>query len=49
MSEPTTSRSGCALMLGVLLVVIGSILLAGNLFEFSLLGFWTQALVWFSV
>ena len=49
MSEPTTSRSGCALMLGVLLVVIGSILLAGNLFEFSLLGFWTQALVWFSL
>ena len=49
MSEPTTSRSGCALTLGVLLVVIGSILLAGNLFGFSLLRFWTQALIWFSL
>ncbi len=49
MSEPTTSRSGCALTLGVLLVVTGSLLLAGNLFGFSLAGFWTEALVWFSV
>ncbi len=49
MSQPRTSRSGCALTLGVLLVVTGSLLLAGNLFGFSLLGFRTEALIWFSL
>ena len=47
--SPTTNRSGCAATLGVFLVVIGSILLASNLFRFSLAGFWTQTLLLFSL
>lgn len=41
-------RSGCALFMGVLLVGLGVLFLAQNLFELSLLGFFREALVLFS-
>jgi DUF4097 and DUF4098 domain-containing protein YvlB len=47
MSDPRPARSGCALTLGLLLVVVGSLLLASNLFGFSLAWFWTRGVAWF--
>jgi hypothetical protein len=49
MSGPPTTRSGCALALGLLLIVTGALLLASNLFGFSLAGFWTRGLIMFSL
>jgi DUF4097 and DUF4098 domain-containing protein YvlB len=47
MSDQRPARSGCALTLGVLLVVVGSLLLASNVFGFSLAWLWTRGIVWF--
>jgi DUF4097 and DUF4098 domain-containing protein YvlB len=47
MSGERPAKSGCALALGVLLVVAGSLLLASNLFDFSLAWIWTRGTVWF--
>jgi DUF4097 and DUF4098 domain-containing protein YvlB len=47
MTDQRPARSGCALSLGVLLVVAGSLLLASNLFGFSLAWFWTRGIAWF--
>jgi DUF4097 and DUF4098 domain-containing protein YvlB len=47
MTDQRPARSGCALTLGVLLVVAGSLLLASNLFGFSLTWFWTRGIAWF--
>ncbi len=49
MSEPTQSKSGCGLVLGVLLIGMGSLFLASNLFGLSLVGVWAQGLRWFSL
>jgi DUF4097 and DUF4098 domain-containing protein YvlB len=50
MTDPRSAkRSGCALTLGVLLVVAGSLLLASNLFGFSLAWFWGRGIVWFGL
>lgn len=49
MSEPTQSRSGCGLVLGVLLIGTGCVFLASNLFGLSLVGVWAQGLRWFSL
>ncbi len=50
MTDPRpTKRSGCALVLGVLLVAAGSLLLASNLFGFSLAWFWSHGILWFGL
>ncbi len=50
MTEPRPAkRSGCALTLGVLLVVAGSLLLASNLFGFSLAWLWSRGILWFGL
>lgn len=47
MSTRTSRRSGCGLVLGLTLVVVGSLLLASNLFGFSMLSVWTRGLALF--
>ena len=47
MSDQRPARSGCALTLGILLVVAGSLILASNLFGFSLTWLWTRGIAWF--
>jgi len=47
MSSEPAKRGGCALALGFLLVAVGSVLLAANLFGFSAWSLWASALTWF--
>jgi hypothetical protein len=49
MSNPGPARSGCGLVLGIVLIVTGSLLLASNLFGFSLAWFWGRGLQWFAL
>lgn len=47
MSSEPVRRGGCALALGLLLVAAGTLLLAANLFGFSLWEVWPRLLSWF--
>lgn len=50
MSEPgeRPRRSGCAIVMGLTLIGLGSVFLVSNLFGLSLVRFWSRALLWFS-
>jgi len=47
MSEPKPARGGCSLALGILLISVGSLLLASNVFGLSLAWLWGRGLHWF--